>query len=86
MSAKLSPAMEHQRNELLRYGFSPCPLTDEQLADLERRNVNPDFIYGIGCDVNAGVDFEVAVLIVHEIYGEQSILPVHCPRLIEDED
>lgn len=69
---KLSPEMEHQRNEFLRYGFSPCPLSDDQFVELERRGISPEFIYGIGCDVNAGVDFEVAVLLVHEIYGEEA--------------
>lgn len=81
---KLSPEMEHQRNEFLRYGFSPCPLSDEQLCELERRQINPDFIYGIGCDVNAGVDFEVAVLLVHEIYGEESIAPGLHSSAVED--
>jgi hypothetical protein len=71
----LSPEMEHQKNHFLNYGFSSCPLSDEQLCELERRCVNHDFIYGIGCDVNAGVDFEVAVLLVHEIYGEESYAP-----------
>lgn len=71
---KLSPEMEHQRNNLLQY-FSSSPLSNPQLIELERRKVNPVFIYGIACDVNAGVDFEIAVLLVHEIYGAEATLP-----------
>lgn len=82
---KLSPEMEHQKNHFLNYGFSFCPLTDEQLSELERRRVASDFIYGIGCDVNAGVDFEVAVLLVHEIYGEESLVP-HLSSMVDERD
>lgn len=49
------------QREFAKFGFVGCPLTEEQLADLYRRNVSLDHVYGIGCDVNAGVDFEVAV-------------------------
>ena len=49
------------QRDFARYGFVSCPLTEEQLARLYRLNVKLDQVYGIGCDVNAGVDFDRAV-------------------------
>jgi hypothetical protein len=43
------------------YGFTTCPLTDEQLTALYRANIKVDQAYGIGCDVGAGFSFDEAV-------------------------
>ena len=47
--------------EFATYGFVGCPLTEDQLKHLYKLNVKLDRIYGIGCDVNAGIPFEEAL-------------------------
>jgi hypothetical protein len=49
------------QREFATYGFVGCPLTEEQLAHLYKLNIKLDKVYGIGCDVNAGVSFDRAV-------------------------
>lgn len=55
---KLSQRMEDMKAEFLRYGFIGSPLSDGQLVELDKENFSPNEIYGIGCDVNAGVSFQ----------------------------
>ena len=49
------------KREFASVGFIGCPLTDEQLVSLYKRNVKLEEVYGIGCDVAAGFDFDFAV-------------------------
>ena len=49
------------QREFATYGFVGCPLTEDQLQHLYKLNVKLDRIYGIGCDVNAGIPFEEAL-------------------------
>ncbi len=49
------------QREFATYGFVGCPLTEDQLKHLYKLNVKLDRIYGIGCDVNAGIPFEEAL-------------------------
>lgn len=44
-----------------KYGFPVCPLTREQYAEAIQLGATDNDTYGIACDVNAGVDFHVAV-------------------------
>lgn len=37
------------------YGFTECPLSDEQIKILEDKRVSVDEAYHIGCDWNAGI-------------------------------
>lgn len=48
---------------MAKYGFVPCPLTEDQFNDAHMKGATDDDMFGIGCDVNAGVDFNVAVKI-----------------------
>lgn len=57
---KLSQRMEGMKQEFLRYGFIGSPLSDEQLVALEEENFSRNEIYGIGCDVNAGISLQRA--------------------------
>ena len=43
------------------YGFIECPLSDSELEFLLRNGFTEDQIYSIGCDVEAGVDFNHAM-------------------------
>lgn len=45
---------------MARYGFVECPLTIEQFEEASKV-LHEDDMYGLGCDVNAGVDFNVAM-------------------------
>lgn len=47
---------------MARYGFIECPLTEEQFNEASAK-LHEDDLYGLGCDVNAGVDFHVAMKI-----------------------
>ena len=40
------------------FGFIGCPLTNDELVSLYQRNVKLEDVYAIGCDVNAGFEFE----------------------------
>lgn len=45
---------------LARYGFHSCPLFREQIEVAFKEKLSVDGCYGLACDVNAGVDFNVA--------------------------
>ena len=49
---------EEYQAYMAKYGFVSCPLTHEQFNIAVERGAE---VYGVGCDVNAGVDFNVAV-------------------------
>lgn len=51
------------QRDFAKYGFIGCPLTEDQLAHLYKLNIKLDQVYGIGCDVNAGIPFEEALFI-----------------------
>lgn len=51
------------KSDFARYGFVTCPLSDSELERLYRANIKVDEVYGIGCDVNAGIAFEKAVYV-----------------------
>ena len=51
------------RREFAFYGFTTCPLTEGDLRILFRRGYSTGDAYGIGCDVNAGFDFDHAILV-----------------------
>lgn len=42
------------QRELAKMGFTPCPLTESQLADMYRRNIKVDQACRIGRDVDNG--------------------------------
>lgn len=48
---------------MANYGFPVCPLSVEQFFHAKEMGATDDDMYGIGCDVNAGVDFIVAVML-----------------------
>ena len=53
---------EYQRL-FAKYGFTECPLseTDILYIELKYENVTMDQIYGVGCDVAAGVSLKEAI-------------------------
>jgi hypothetical protein len=51
---------EFQRR-MASYGFISTPITEEQFALCDK--LSYDAVYGIACDVNAGLSFEVAVAV-----------------------
>ncbi len=59
---------EAYQQYMARYGFTSSPLIQEQFQYCRDHKVD---WYGVSCDVNAGVDFNVACKInpvVEEIY------------------
>ena len=42
------------------YGFTACPLTDDQIGNLHQMGASIDQAYEIGCDIAAGVDADRA--------------------------
>lgn len=46
---------------MANYGFPNCPLSEEQFNEARNLGALDDDMYGIACDVNAGIDFHVAV-------------------------
>ena len=42
------------------YGFTACPLTDDQIGNLHQLGASIDQAYEIGCDIAAGVDADRA--------------------------
>lgn len=52
---------DEYRQYMAKYGFVNCPLTEDQYREAHELGATGDDMYGIGCDVNAGVDFYVAV-------------------------
>jgi len=42
------------------YGFTACPLTDDQIGNLYQMGASIDQAYEIGCDIAAGVDADEA--------------------------
>jgi len=42
------------------YGFTGCPLTDDQIGNLHQMGASIDDAYEIGCDIAAGVDADRA--------------------------
>lgn len=53
---------EEFQHYMARYGFPSCPLTKEQFDDAAAR-LHEDDLFGLACDVNAGVTFEVAIVV-----------------------
>lgn len=51
---------------MAKYGFVSCPLTEEQFTYCIATGMNVDTLYGVACDVNAGIDFLRAVEINNE--------------------
>ena len=49
------------RKEFAKYGFTTCPLTEQQLTTLYKLNIKLEDAYSIGCDVNSGYHFDVAL-------------------------
>lgn len=48
------------KREFAKYGFTDCPLTEEQLTSLYKLNVKLEEAYMIGCDVHCGISFDDA--------------------------
>ena len=42
------------------YGFTACPLTADQIANVHQLGASIDQAYEIGCDIAAGVDADRA--------------------------
>lgn len=48
---------------MAKYGFTTCPLTAKEFAYAsDVFKANTDQLYGIACDVNAGVKFTAALV------------------------
>ena len=47
---------------MARYGFIGCPLTLNQYIIAKDVSDDIDFLYGLACDVNAGIDFGNALI------------------------
>lgn len=60
-SMPLHVFIEHHKQEFAKYGFVDCPLTTNELVCLWMLDADNDAVYGVGCDVNAGIDFDRAV-------------------------
>ena len=48
---------ESLKYDLARYGFTGCPLTDQEIESCYMLGINLELAYGIACDVNAGFTF-----------------------------
>lgn len=48
---------ERAKYEFAHYGFTRCPLSDEELDACEKEGLGLPKVYSIGCDVNAGFPF-----------------------------
>ncbi len=54
------------------YGFTYCPLEDEQIINLANGGLSERDIYTIGCDVHSGIDYHVAVeCVLKELIREE---------------
>jgi hypothetical protein len=49
------------KHEFAIYGFVSCPLTDAQLERLPKNSMTISQAYAVGCDVEAGFDFDTAL-------------------------
>lgn len=56
------------RREFAKYGFISCPLYHDEIQTLLDAGLDNDAIWGIGCDVAAGISFHRAYAITKEIY------------------
>ena len=45
---------------MARYGFPQCPLSEDQFKHAQA-TLGDDALFGVACDVNAGVDFATAL-------------------------
>jgi len=45
---------------MARYGFPQCPLSEDQFKRAQAK-LGDDALFGVACDVNAGVDFATAL-------------------------
>ena len=50
------------KGEFAIYGFSACPLSDDEIAQLMEAGFSIHSAYRIGCDVNAGFSLSEAIL------------------------
>ena len=57
------PYSEYQRI-MAMYGFVTCPLSEPQYVTAQAKGIGADEMYGLGCDVNAGIPFKRALSIV----------------------
>ena len=48
---------ESLKYDLARYGFTYCPLTDQEIESCYMLGLSLDLAYSIACDVNAGFTF-----------------------------
>ena len=46
------------KRDFARHGFIDCPLTEDQMTQLYKRNIKLDQAYGVGCDVACGYTFQ----------------------------
>lgn len=53
---------EEYQTYMAGFGFISCPLSAEEFKEASA-TLHPDDLFGLGCDVNAGVSFEVAMLV-----------------------
>lgn len=55
--------IQQAQREFATRGFAVCPLNRFQLSTCHLLGVKPDYLWGIGCDVAAGVPFDRAFAI-----------------------
>ena len=46
------------KRDFAQHGFIDCPLTEDQMTQLYKRNIKLDQAYGVGCDVACGYTFQ----------------------------
>lgn len=52
---------EEFRAYLARYGFTSCPVSKYEYEACQLLGLTQDQIYGVACDVNAGLTFQRAL-------------------------
>lgn len=60
---------EFQR-KMASYGFIICPLSEQEYERAVAHGCNDNTIYGVACDVNAGIGFERALQVNCEDYDQ----------------
>lgn len=46
---------------MAKYGFSACPLLESEFTFAKESGATDDQLYGIGCDVSAGIRLQRAI-------------------------
>lgn len=82
---ELSDFIAAVKEEAARYGFVNFPLTDEELEFAYNEGMEVSEMYGVVCDVNAGLSFEEALGIASGWWPETvaAVSPDAQPEVID---